>query len=171
MTLFQPLSDLVAVDFRWPALVCAVLVGSSDSLRLALAPQIGLELGKDAEHVKESLAGGGRRIDGLFGREEMRAFRLYLQVAQRPGQPVDPGDDERLTGMNEVENCIELWTAFQGRTAFLLFADDLAAGGLERGDLRGEVLFGGGGAGVSDAGYANCSFWVCRRDALFINED
>lgn len=101
----------------------------------------------------------------------MRAFRLelvhdHLQVAQRSGQAVNPGDDKRLASVNEVEHGVELRTAFQGRTALLLLANDLAAGGLERGDLRGEVLVSGGGAGVSDAGHANCSFWVCRRDAL-----
>jgi hypothetical protein len=71
--------------------------------------------------------------------------------------------------MNEVENGVELRASFERGTALLLLADDLAAGGLERGDLCVKVLIGGRGAGISDAGHGNCSFWVCRSDELFNN--
>lgn len=75
-------------------------------------------LGKDTKHVKEGLTGGGRRINRLFCREEMRALRFepvhdHLHVAQRSGQPVDPGDDKRLASMNEVENGVELRATFR----------------------------------------------------------
>ncbi|ESY98101.1 hypothetical protein X737_39845 [Mesorhizobium sp. L48C026A00] len=63
-----------------------------------------------------------------------------LEVAQRASQAIDAGDDERLARMDEVENGVELRAAFQGGAALLLLANDLAAGGLERGDLRRKVL-------------------------------
>lgn len=157
--LFQPLSDLVAVDFRWPALVDSALLGSHDPLGLALAPQIGLEFGKHPEHVEECLAGGRRGIDGLLRCEEMGALHVeaiddHLKVVQRASQPVDPGDNKRLAGMDEVQDGVELRTPIERRPALLFLANDLAARGLEGGNLRGEVLVGGGGAGISDAGHA-----------------
>ena len=40
---------------------------------------VGLELGKDAEHVEERLAGSGRGVHGLFGSGKMGT--LVLSVA------------------------------------------------------------------------------------------
>ena len=52
----------------------------------------------------------------------------YERAADR--QPVDSGDDGRLANMNEVENCVEVRTAFQRRAAFPLLANDLSAAAL-----------------------------------------
>ena len=66
----------------------------------------GLELGKDAEHVKERLAGSGRGVHGLVGGGEMGALVLEgrdndLEITHRARQAVDTRDHQRLAGMDE----------------------------------------------------------------------
>ena len=68
--------------------------------------QVGLELGKDAEHVEERLAGSGRGVHGLFGGSEMGALVLEcgdddLEITHRARQAVDARDHQRLAGMDE----------------------------------------------------------------------
>jgi hypothetical protein len=46
--------------------------------QLALAPQIGFELGEYALHVEEGLAGGGTGVDRLLGRAQRDAPVLQL---------------------------------------------------------------------------------------------
>ena len=59
------------VDPGRAATAGTTLFRRSDPLSLTLAPQIGLELGKDAEHVEQRLAGSGRSVHGLFGGSEV----------------------------------------------------------------------------------------------------
>jgi hypothetical protein len=130
----QAAPDFGTVDLRRPAFVDAARLGGGNAFGLAFAPQVGLEFGEDAEHVKKSLTGGGRGVDGLLGREQIRAFGFepvhdHLQVTQGTGQPINAGDDERLAGVNEVENGGELGATVERGAALLLLADDLAAGG------------------------------------------
>jgi hypothetical protein len=69
-----------------PAPVHTSGLSSRNALKLALATQIGFELGKHAKHIEKALAGGGARIDRpLCGLERCTA-RLndphdVLQVA------------------------------------------------------------------------------------------
>ena len=62
------LLDLGLINRRLPAPVHARRLGLGDTLKLALAPQVGLELGEDAQHVEEALAGGRAGVDRLLGR-------------------------------------------------------------------------------------------------------
>ena len=64
------------VDAGWAAAIGGALLRRGDPLGLALAVQVDLELGKDAEHVEERLAGSGRGVHGLFGGSEMGALVL-----------------------------------------------------------------------------------------------
>ena len=87
-----------AVYGRLAAFVDAFGLRPGDPLGLALAPQVGLEFGKDAEHVEEGLAGGGGRVDRLLRRAQRSAFppqlaHDVLQVADRTGEPVDSPKD------------------------------------------------------------------------------
>ena len=50
---------------------CKCCLKLGDALKLPLAPQIGLELGKDAKHVEKAA-----RVDRLFRRPERGATRL-----------------------------------------------------------------------------------------------
>ena len=71
----------------------------------------------------------------------------------RTCEPVDKGDDERVAGVEEVEQEPQLAPALAARAAPLLRADDVAAGGAQRLLLEGEVLVGGGHAGVAVEGH------------------
>ena len=66
--------DGLQVDPGWAAAIGAALLRRGDPLGLALAAQVGLELGEDAEHVEECLAGRGRGVHGLLGGSEMGAL-------------------------------------------------------------------------------------------------
>ena len=68
--------DGLHIDPRWAAAIGAALFRRGDPLGLALAAQVGLELGKNAEQVEERLAGRGRGVHGLFGGREMGTLVL-----------------------------------------------------------------------------------------------
>jgi hypothetical protein len=55
------------VNGRWAALVDAGFLRLGDALELALFPQVGFELGEDAEHIEEALADSRDGIDRLLG--------------------------------------------------------------------------------------------------------
>ena len=97
------------VDPGWTAAIGAALLRRGDPLDLALAAQVGLEVGKDAEHVEERLACSGRGVHGLFGGGEMGALVLEgrdndLEITHRARQAVDACDHQRLAGMDEIED-------------------------------------------------------------------
>ena len=86
-----------------------MLLRRNDSFGLALAAQVGLELGEDAEHVEERLAGSGRGVHGLFGSGKMGALVLEcrdddLKIVHGARQPVDVRDHQRLARMDEIED-------------------------------------------------------------------
>ena len=63
--------DGLQVDPGWAAAIGAALLRRGDPLGLALAAQVGLELGEDAEHDGEDRRDGGapeRRMDANDGR-------------------------------------------------------------------------------------------------------
>jgi hypothetical protein len=57
------------MDGLWP-FVDASHFSFGDNFKLALSPDGGFKLGKDAEHLQESAAGRSRRVDGLLCRFE-----------------------------------------------------------------------------------------------------
>ena len=104
------------VDHGWAAAIGGALLRHGDPLGLALAAQVGLELGKDAEYVEERLAGSARGVHGLFGGSEMGALVLEcrdngLEITHRARQAVDARDHQRLAGMDEIEDGPELGTS------------------------------------------------------------
>ena len=127
-----------------------------DPLGLALAAQVGLELGEDAEHVEERLAGRGRGVHGLFGSSEMGALVLEgrdddLEITHRARQAVDARDHQRLVGMDEIEDGPQFGASREGGAVAGLGADHGAACLLERRNLGIEVLVRGRDPGVADA--------------------
>ena len=70
------------VDAGWPTAIGGALLRRGDPLGLALAAQVGLELGKNAEHVEEHLAGSGRGVHGLFGGSETPLVCAGVGVGQ-----------------------------------------------------------------------------------------
>ena len=53
--------------------------GSGNSFGLAFTAQVGLELGKDTEHVVECFACRTRSVHGLFGGREVGTSLLELR--------------------------------------------------------------------------------------------
>jgi hypothetical protein len=76
--------------------------------------------------------------------EAPRAFTAgtndILQVADRPGQPVNPRRHEHVAGPKEVEHDLQLLAALRGPPAALLGADTVAAGDAQCRLLKREVL-------------------------------
>lgn len=129
-----------------------------DAFRLALAPQVRLELGEHAQHIEEGFAGGGRRVDRLLGRKQAgplpsQLAHDVLEVADRARQPVDAGDHQRVALADEGEHRAQLVAADGRGSGHLLGPDDVAAGGLQGGELHGEVLVEGTDARVADPGH------------------
>ena len=90
----------------------------------------------------------------MFGGLERHALGLelpddVLKVGQRSGEAVDPGDDERVALMQEVEQQAKLGSTIDRGAALFLRADDPTAGLTERDLLKSEVLVGGGYSGVT----------------------
>ena len=87
------------IDRRLAALIDAARLGRIDPFQLALASQIGLELGEHPERVEECFAGGSAGIDRLLGRPQGDVLGLelvddVLEVLQRARQTID----ERVAG-------------------------------------------------------------------------
>jgi len=76
-----------------------------------------------------------------------------LEVLERAGEPVDPGDHERVALAQEVEQNLELRPAVARGAAPLLGPDHLAAGRSERGLLDREVLVDRRHPGVAVEGH------------------
>src|SRR5262249_38216017 len=81
--------------------------------KLAFFAQVGLEFGKDAEHVKETLSGSGRGIDWLLCDPKDYASGLecaddVLQIADRAGEPVDPSDHKLVALAHEFQPQVQV---------------------------------------------------------------
>ena len=75
-----------------------------------------------------------------------------LEITHRAREAVDTRDDQRLAGVDEVEDCLEFGTSREGGAVAGLGADHGAARGFKRRELRIEVLVRGRDPGVADAG-------------------
>ena len=87
----QPVLNSLLINLGGAAAIDASAFGGGDAFGLALAPEIGLELGEDTEHVEEGLARGGRRVHWLLGCGQVGTLVLQhrddrLQVTHRAGQ-------------------------------------------------------------------------------------
>jgi hypothetical protein len=83
---------------RWAGLLDAGFLRLGDVLELALFPQVGFELGEDAEHIEEALAGGRRGIDRRFGGLQRSALSLHLVygcLTRSPNAVVEPSKEDR----------------------------------------------------------------------------
>jgi hypothetical protein len=90
----------------------------------------------------------------LLGRLQRDAAGLQLvhdvlEVFQRSRQAINAGDDKRVTGAQELEQCLEFGAAVATRAARFLGADHLAARRLECGVLDRKVLIEGRDPGVT----------------------
>src|SRR5262249_598659 len=85
----QESSDLVRVNRPWAALVNALRFGRLDALHLSLAPEVRFELGEDAQHVQERLAGRRAGVDGLLCRLQVHTALAQLmdEVLEVPEGP------------------------------------------------------------------------------------
>src|SRR5262249_9767953 len=113
---FLELFDLVDRDLALAALVDAGGLGFGDAFELAFFAQVGLELGKDAEHVEKALAGRGRGIDWLLCDSKDYASGLecaddVLQIADRAGEPVDSSDHKFVTLAHEFQQQLKFGAA------------------------------------------------------------
>ena len=171
------LAHLSRVDRGHPTLVDAGSLGLGNALELALLAQVGFELGEHPQHVEEGLAGGGAGIDGLLGGAQRDASGLegahdILQVADGPGQAVDPRHHQLITGPHEVHEGGKLRTALASGARHLLGPDHRAARGTERGILDRKVLVGGGNASVAievaGGGHRGASSSHMGLDRLFL---
>ncbi len=76
---------------------------------------------------------------------------------------VDAGDNQRVAGLHEVEQHLQLGQAATLRPAGLLGADHLAASRFEGGTLNAEVLVEGADTSVAIKGHAEVALrlaWV-----------
>jgi hypothetical protein len=80
-----------------------------DTLKMAFAPEVGLELGEHAEHIEEALAGGCAGIDRLFGRLRDGTASPYsahdvLEIADASREPINTGDHQHVTVAKKIED-------------------------------------------------------------------
>jgi hypothetical protein len=92
--------------------------GLGDTLSLALATQVRFELREHPEHVEEALAGRGRSVDRLLRGSQRGGLALerahdVLEIADRARQAVNPGDHERVTLADELEDRLDLLPRFE----------------------------------------------------------
>ena len=102
-----------------------------DALGLPLAAQVRLELGEDAQHVEEGLAGRRARVDWLLGRLQRDALLLQLmhdvlEITHGASQPVDAGDDDGVALVTDLEQEVELLAPIPLRAGDLLREDEIA---------------------------------------------
>ena len=107
-------------------------------------------------------------VDRLLGRFQRDAAGLQLvhdvlEIFQRTRQAINAGDDKRVTGTRELEQCPEFGAAVATRAARFLGADHLAARRLERGVLDRKVLIEGRDPGVSIDRHTGASVSLATR--------
>lgn len=122
------LAHFFQIYTRLASFVDAPRLRGGDSLGLPLLAQVGLELGKNAKHVEERLAGGGAGVDRLLGRLERHSPALQLmddilQILHRTGEPINPGDDKGVTLPQEVEQDLQFGSRAALRSAPDFFSD------------------------------------------------
>ncbi len=146
----------IGVDARLTPLVDTFGFCLGNAFELAFAPQVGLELGEHPEHVEKAFPGGGSGINRLLGAGQGGALVADrandgLQVTDGAGEPVDPGDHQRIARPQEFQHGCQFGPTGRAGAAGLLFPDDLAAGSAQRGNLNRGVLVGGGNPRVADS--------------------
>ena len=107
------LLNLGGINRGWTALIDASSLSLRDALHLPLLAEVGLEFREHAEHVEETLAGGGAGIDRLLCRLQRGALGPHgandvLQVTDAAGEPVDPRDHQCIAWTEEVQNGLQL---------------------------------------------------------------
>lgn len=75
------------------------------------------------------------------------------QMGQRPAEPVEQGDDDRVAVSGVGQQLVELGAAGEG-AAGGVGSDEAAAGGLQLVVLAAQVLVGGGDAGIAEERHA-----------------
>src|SRR5215213_5834770 len=148
----------LTVDAGFAALVDARLLRLRDALKLALTPEVRLELRKHPEHVEKRLTRRRAGVDGLLGRPEMRTLRLHLahdilKVPNGAGEPVDARDHQFVARAQKRDDARQFGSTLACGAGDLFRADNLAPGGLEALDLKREVLVCGADPGVADPGH------------------
>jgi hypothetical protein len=90
-------------------------------------------------------------LPDLRVKTRLRSCRSLIEQ----GEAIDAGDDERVTGGDEVEDRRKLGTPLCARAGDFLFPDHGAACGHQGLALQDQVLIGGRDAGVADAGHVS----------------
>jgi hypothetical protein len=117
-TLRLQLAHLHSVYRSRPALVDATGFRPGDPLKLALASQVRFELGEHASMSRKHLPARRAGVDRLLGRFHRSAPRPHrandvLQVADRAGEPVGPGDYEHVGFAEEIQNSPQFLVALE----------------------------------------------------------
>jgi hypothetical protein len=125
-----------------------------DALKLTFAAEVCFKLREDAEHIEERFSSRASCVDRLLGGLQHDAVRLeiendILQIFDATGKPIDSRDDKRISRPQEREEILQLRSAVAPRRCGLLRTHDVAAGGVERRLLDGEVLVDAGNASVT----------------------
>src|SRR5262245_15902352 len=133
----------------------AARLGALAALTRTFADQLTLKLGQTAKHRYQQAPMHRRCVcPGILERAEGGATFGYLrqqvqQIARRAAQAIEAGDNHRVAFLEPAHELVQL-RAIGLRARNLLAVDLDAAGGLEVGDLAGEVLVAGGNPRISD---------------------
>jgi hypothetical protein len=129
--------------------------GGGQSGGCAFADEVAFELGQGGEHVEDELAagGGGGGVNRLLEAAEADAAVGQTgdgvdQVPEGAAEAVELPDDERVAGTQLVQDLGEGGAVGAG-TAGGLDKHPIAAGGLQRVDLKLGLLVGGGDPGIA----------------------
>src|ERR1700744_2456446 len=111
-----------------------------DTFHLAFLAQIGFKFRKYAQHVEESFAGCGAGVYRLLSGLQAGTLSLYrandiLKIANAPGQAIDSGDHQNVTGIKKIQHRLKLGAAGCSGSAALFGANDTAPRHLQRGHL------------------------------------
>jgi hypothetical protein len=111
--------ELVPAQHRWPAAAAAAGPARGQSSGRALADEVAFELGQGGEDVEDELAPGGGGVDRLLEAPEPDASVGQVgdgvdQVPQGAAQPIQPPDDQSVTGPQLVEELVEDWAVGAG---------------------------------------------------------
>lgn len=103
------------IDGGFAAAVDTARFRRRDPLQLTFTPQIGFKFGENTQHIEESFAGGGTRIDRLFRRLEGNAFQVQgknnvLEVIDAAGEAVNPRDGKDISRAQEVQQQLQFGT-------------------------------------------------------------
>lgn len=121
----------------------------------AFANQPSFELREGRHHVKHERAAGGGGIDGFGqGRELDTAFAEVSDQVDKPtegaAQAIEPPYDQRVAWLEPKERVVQTRAGEAGSGDTLIRINVFATCALECIELKVEVLFAGGDAGISD---------------------